>query len=196
MKSAIALMTLVLFAAPVTADSAVYEIDPVHSSVGFKVGHLVGFMPGSFTDFSGTVVFDEGRPGESSVRVTVSVGSLDTNVGDRDKHLLGTDFFKADSFPSATFISKEVAVGDGKVAKVKGDLTLLGVTKEVVLDVTYNGVGTDHMGTSRVGFSAETVIDRTEFGMTFNIPAKSGGFMLANEVTLVLEIEGIESKGK
>jgi len=196
MKGTIALMTLVLFAAPMTLDAAVYEIDPIHSSVGFKVGHLVGFVPGSFTDFSGTVVFDEGKPGESKVTATVSVGSLDTNVGDRDKHLLGADFFKADSFPSATFVSKKVVVGDGKVAKVKGDLTMLGVTKEVILDVTYNGAGTDHMGTNRVGFSAETMIDRTEFGMTFNIPAKSGGFMLANEVTLVLEIEGIESKGK
>lgn len=196
MKALIALMILALSAAPATVAAAIYEIDSVHSSVGFKIGHLVGFVPGSFTDFSGTVVFDDTKPGESKVSATVSIGSLDTNVADRDKHLLGTDFFKADAFPLARFVSKEVVLGDGKAAKVKGDLTLLGVTKEIVLDVTYNGAGTDHMGTNRVGFSAEAVIDRTEFGMTFNIPAKSGGFMLANEVTLILEIEAIEAKGK
>ena len=187
---------ILLLTAPGVLHAATYDIDPVHSHVGFKVGHLVGFVPGSFTDFSGTVEFDEKKPASAAVSVKVAVKSLDTNQDARDEHLLNKDFFDAGTFPEATFKSKKVIVGEGPTAKVVGDLTLLGKTREITLHVTYNGTGRDHMGNTRIGFSAEATIDRTDFGMTFNIPAKSGGMMLANEVTLVFEIEAMLRKSK
>ena len=177
--SAFALIT----AAPVWA--ATYEIDPAHSSIEFKIRHLVGRTPGSFNVFSGTVDFDESTETLNGVSADIDAASIDTRNEKRDEHLRSADFFDVTNFSKATFVSKRV---DPAAKKVVGDLTLHGVTKEVELDYTYNGKVDDKDGVTRIGGTADGKIDRRDFGINYDTTGAALGFV----VDLKLEIEAVE----
>ena len=166
-----------------------WNIDVVHSTVGFTVRHLmVSKVHGLFTKWSGSFAFDEANLAASRVEVQIEVASVDTRDPQRDAHLRTGDFFEAEKFPHMTFKSTSVA-GSKSEFKVTGDLTLRGVTKTVVLDVEYAG-HTQHpqMG-KRAGFSAHTSINRKDFGVSFNQVLEAGGVALSEKVDINIDVE-------
>jgi polyisoprenoid-binding protein YceI len=149
-----------LLAQPASAET--YSIDPVHSSVGFTIRHLVGRTSGSFADFSGSIAYDEAKPTAASFAGTVQIGSIDTGNEKRDGHLKSADFFDAEKFPTMGFASTS-AKSTKAGLEVTGDLTLHGVTKSIVIPVEVLGIGMNPMSKKPVaGFSAEFVIARSE----------------------------------
>ena len=165
-----------------------WTIDPVHSEVGFSVRHMmVSKVRGKFTNFEGSVVTGE-NPLDSSVTATVDLGSIDTGNADRDKHIRSADFFDVDAHASMTFTSTGVRA-DGGNYFLDGDLTIKGVTKPVSFELELGGFGPDAYGGTRAGFSAATTINRRDFGVDFNAALETGGVVVADKVTVTLEIE-------
>jgi polyisoprenoid-binding protein YceI len=163
-----------------------YTIDPVHSSVGFSVRHFLTKVPGRFTQFSGTITVDRDNLENSSVSATIDVGSVSTYNDKRDNHLKSPDFFDAANFGSITFKSKSwKKTGDGTF-DVTGDLTIHGVTKEVVLKVDLLGFGPGMMGAQLSGWDASVTLNRPDFGV--NGPAMLGK-ALGNEVAVSITVE-------
>lgn len=167
-----------------------YEIDPTHTQVQFTYSHL-GFsnITGRFDQVQGDFRFDVADPTQSSVSITIPVQSISTGVDKLDEHLLKADFFDAAQFPTATFTSTGVtAAGEGKLA-VAGDLTIHGVTRPVVLDVTINKVG-EHPMRKRpaAGFDARATLKRSDFGVGAYVP------MVGDEVTLSITVEAFQAE--
>ena len=167
-----------------------YDIDPTHTQVQFTYNHL-GFsnITGRFDEVGGEFLFDAADPTKSSVSITIPVSSISTGVDKLDEHLLKADFFDATQFPTATFKSTGVtAAGEGKLA-VAGDLTIHGVTRPVVLDVTINGTGEHPMRkVPAAGFDARTQIKRSDFGVGAYVPA------VGDEVTIAITVEATKAK--
>lgn len=180
-----------LFALPSMASAETWQVDPAHTHVGFKVRHMmVSWVRGEFGTLSGTVEYDAAKPDATRVDVTVQVASIDTRDAKRDEHLRDVDFFDGAKFPTMAFKSRRVQNARGDSFDVVGDLTIHGVTREVVLAVT--GVTPaikDPWGTTRVGGSAMARINRQDFGMTFNKTLDTGGYVVGDEVFIELEIE-------
>lgn len=170
-----------------------YALDRTHTVVGFVVRHLmVTKVRGTFADFEGTIVVAE-DPVESSVRATIRTDSVSTAEPQRDAHLRSGDFFGQDKYPTMTFASTDVhPVGDGKW-QVSGDLTIKDVTRPVVLDLEFNGATSDPWGGVRLGFSAATEIDRSEFGVSWNAALDGGGVVVGNRVRIEIEAEAIRA---
>jgi polyisoprenoid-binding protein YceI len=165
-----------------------FSLDPVHSQVAFVVRHLmVSKVRGFFRDVAADIVVAE-DPLDSSVNVTIQAASVDTGQADRDNHIRTGDFLLVEQYPAITFTSTRVSDVDGDTFKLVGDLTIRGVTREVVLDVEFGGVGDTPFGYQAIGFSATTEIDREEFGVSFNAALESGGALLGRKVKI--EIEG------
>ncbi len=169
---------------------ATYTIDKSHSEIEFQVRHLVTKVRGRFDDFEGTLEFDDGNPGGSSVSVTVQAASIDTNEKDRDTHLRSADFFDVEQFPTLTLASKTVS-GGGESYTVVGDLTIHGTTKEVTLPATFLGNAKDPWGNTRVGFEAELTVNRRDFGLNWNAALEAGGFLVGDEVKIFLSVQAI-----
>jgi len=167
-----------------------WAIDPVHSEVGFTVRHMmVSKVRGKFTNFSGEFVTATDPLG-SSVTATVELASIDTGNGDRDNHIRSADFFNVDEHPTMTFRSTGVrANGDGFA--LDGELTLKGVTRPLTLDIELGGFGPDPFGGVRAGFTAVGEIKRSDFGVDFNAVMETGGVVVGDKITLLLEIEGV-----
>ncbi len=167
-----------------------WEFDYAHSSVDFTIRHmLVSKVRGRFAKWSGNLQIDENDYAASSFDVSIEVASIDTNEAQRDGHLRSGDFFEVEKFPNMTFTSKRVEPKGGEHLVVTGDLSLRGVTKEIVLDVERGGiVPKDPWGKRRAGFVA-TKINRKDFGLTFNQTLDHGGLALGEEVSITLEIE-------
>lgn len=169
-----------------------WVIDPVHSSVEFAVKHMmVATAKGRFTGVSGTVQFDPANPASGSVEATVDLTTVDTGNAQRDGHLRTDDFFNAEKFANATFRSTRVEQIDDDNAKVYGDLTIRDVTKEVVLDVEFEGQGKDGYGKQRAGFTATTAFNRLDFGIKWNPALEAGGFTVSNRVKLTMHIAAV-----
>ena len=168
-----------------------YSIDKAHSEVLFQVRHLVTKVRGRFTDFAGTIAFDEAQPERSSVSFTINAGSVDTATPDRDTHLRSEDFFFVDKYPNITFVSSKVARRNEDTFDVHGTLTIRGVSKEVVLPVSYLGAAKDPWGNARVGFETETTINRKAFGLSWNAALETGGFLVGDEVKISLSIQAV-----
>jgi polyisoprenoid-binding protein YceI len=176
-------------AAPASSISQ-WRVDPAHTRVEFAVKHLmITTVRGHFADVDGTVREDATDPRRSSIEVSIKAASVDTGVDQRDAHLRSPDFFDAEQFPSLTFRSTNIAPAGENKLKVTGDLTIKGVTKPVVLDVTEEGRGGDPWGGNRAGFSATAKIDRRDFGLTWNQALEKGGWAVANEVRINLDIQ-------
>lgn len=168
-----------------------YKIDPAHSEVFFQVRHLVTKVRGRFSDFEGTIDYNEGSPETSSVNFSIKTASIDTNVGDRDTHLRSGDFFAAEEHPTLTFKSKKITKKGGESFDVLGDLTVRGTTKEITLPVSFLGNATDPWGGKRIGFEAETTLNRKDFGLNWNAALETGGFLVGDDVKVTLSIQAV-----
>lgn len=179
----------------VGTQAATYEIDAVHSQVGFRVRHIVSKVRGSFDTFTGTIEFDESKPEALMTSVVIKTTSINTANTKRDEHLRGADFFNVEKFPEMTFKSTQVKKSSesGKL-QITGDFTLLGVTKPVTLDTDVLGAANDPWGNARVGFSAVGKINRKDYGMVYNTALDKGGLMLGEEVEIIIEVGAIQEK--
>ncbi|MGJ3241570.1 MAG: YceI family protein [Opitutales bacterium] len=190
----LSLLTLALAAAPALAhdhgdkmanDEGAYEvyvIDPVHSGISFKIRHFFTKVPGSFGNFEGKIKVDRENIANSKVMAAVTVASINTNNQDRDEHLRSDDFFGVESHPEATFTSTQWEQIDGNTFKVTGDLTLMGTTQPVTLDVELLGFGEGRNGAMLAGWDATTTLDRTDWGMSSNP-------VLGDEVDITINIQ-------
>ncbi len=170
-----------------------WKIDPSHSQIQFTVRHMmIANVRGRFEDFSGTVEFDENDPTRSTIDVQIEAASVNTRDANRDNHLRSPDFFNVEQYPYITFKSKRVEKVDDTHGRITGDLTIRDVTKEVFLDVEYNGQSKSPWGTISAGASAQTKIDRTEWGLGWNVALETGGILVGNEIKIDIEIEIIK----
>jgi polyisoprenoid-binding protein YceI len=168
-----------------------FTIDKAHSEATFQVRHLITKVRGRFTDFEGTVQFDEANPEKSSVSFSIKTTSIDTSEADRDKHLRSADFFSVDEYPTITFTSTRVRKVSGKQFEVAGPLTIRGTGKEITIPVTYLGSAKDPWGKERAGFEAELTINRKDFGLAWNAPLEAGGFLVGDDVKINLSIQAV-----
>jgi polyisoprenoid-binding protein YceI len=168
-------------------------IDPDHSMAVFSVSHMmIANVWGQITKVTGTMDFDPANPSGASVEVKLDLHSLTTGIKKRDEHLLSPDFFEAEKFPEIHFKSRSVDSMQGNRGRISGDLTIRGVTRPVSLEVEYTGPvksPDDLGGEVTLGFTATTVIDRTDFGVNWNMPLDKGGLMVGNSVRITIEIE-------
>ena len=187
------LCLLQICAAPAWA--ATYAIDPDHSAVTFKIRHLFSNVAGTFNKFEGTLDYEPGKPETWKTQAVIQADSIDTRVQPRDKHLRSADFFEVEKYPTLSFKSTNVTDVTPQGAKLRGDLTIHGVTKPVVLDLQIHGVGKDPWGNTRAGFTATTRINRKDFGLTWNKAVETGGFLVGDDVEITLEVEGLAKDG-
>jgi polyisoprenoid-binding protein YceI len=191
MKKFVLLTALVaLVSWPSVLPAATYQIDSAHSVAGFTVRHMmVSNVSGAFSKLSGTVDFDANNLPQSKIDVTIEAGSIDTRNPGRDTHLRSADFFDVANYPTVTFKSTRVEkAGEGKYRAV-GNLTMRGITKEVVLDVDGPTPEVQAQGGFRAGASATTKINRKDFGISWSRAMDSGGVVVSDEVRINIEVE-------
>ncbi|MBA3543740.1 MAG: YceI family protein [Chthoniobacterales bacterium] len=166
-----------------------YKIDPVHSSISFKVRHFFSFVNGSFKKFEGTINVDPDHPEKSSVTATIDAASVDTQNEKRDEDLRGADFFDVSKYPTITFKSKNVKQTGADSGDIVGDLTMHGVTKEITLHVKFLGKGKGMGGSAISGWQVTPEpIKRSEYGLTWS-KAVEGTAVVGEEVTISIDIE-------
>lgn len=166
-----------------------FQIDQAHSEVVFQVRHLLTKVRGRFSDFSGTIAFDAAHPERSAVSLTIRTTSIDTNNPDRDAHLRSDDFFGVERIPTLTFTSTTVNPLGGDRYEVTGDLSIHGVTKSVVLPVAYLGTAKDPWGNEKLAFETEIVLNRKDYGLTWNAALETGGFLVGDEVQVSASVQ-------
>jgi polyisoprenoid-binding protein YceI len=176
------------------AEMAKWKVDHDHSTVGFQVVHMVvSKTNGKFTDYSGVLEMDPEAGEFPTIEAVIQTKSVTTDHQKRDEHLRSPDFFDVQRFPTMTYKMKSYAkTGDQYTAL--GDLTLLGVTKEITLMGKFNGVAQDPWGNTRAGFTAAGTVNRKDFGMKFSKLLDNGGMLVGDEVKIILEIEVIQEK--
>lgn len=167
-----------------------WALDPTHSEVQFKVKHLmITTVTGQFNVISATLSADDETFQHASVSFTADVKSINTANEQRDGHLKSADFFDADQFPSLTF---EATGFNAKSGKVKGNLTIKGITQPVELDVEFSGVNKDPWGNQKAGFSITGKINRTQWGLAWNAPLETGGVLVSEDVRLLAEVQFVK----
>jgi polyisoprenoid-binding protein YceI len=175
--------------------TSTWSIDPVHSVAEFKVKHMmISNVKGQFTALTGTMVLDEASPTNSRVEASIDAASINTRDAQRDAHLKSADFFDVEKFPSLTFKSTHVSrTADGDLS-VAGELTIHGVSREVVFAVEGpTPPAKDPWGNTRVGLSATMKINRKDFGLTWNAALETGGILVGDEVTVTLDVEFVKA---
>ncbi|CEL32004.1 MULTISPECIES: YceI family protein [Pseudomonas] len=186
--AALAIGSAVLSANVMAADYVV-DKEGQHAFVDFKISHLgYSFITGTFKDIDGKFSFDAAKPEDSKIEFNVNTASVFTNHAERDKHIASADFLNASKFGKATFVSTSVKSTGANTADVTGDLTLLGVTKPVVVKATFLGEGKDPWGGYRAGFEGTTSIKRSDFGKQKDLGPKS------DAVELYVSFEGVKAK--
>lgn len=181
-------------AATAIAEMAKWNLDKDHTTLGFEVVHMVvSKTQGKFTEYSGTVEMDAEKQEFKTFEAVIQSASVTTDHQKRDEHLRSADFFDAKTFPTMTYKMKSYTKSGDQFTAI-GDFTLLGVTKEMTLVGTFNGMAQDPWGNMRAGFTAEGIINRKDFGMKFSKLLDNGGLMVGDEVKLKLEIEVIKEK--
>ncbi|MFE7037012.1 YceI family protein [Streptomyces sp. NPDC057621] len=173
-----------------------YTIDPSHSTIGFVARHaMVTNVKGGFQDFTGSLHLDGADPSLSTASIDVKMDSISTGSDDRDGHLKSADFFKTEEFPTMTFRSTAAeALGDDEY-RITGDLTILGTTKPLSIDLEFNGAAKDPFGNERVGFEGKAVILRSEWGLTWNAALETGGVLVSDKIKLTFDISAIKNAG-
>lgn len=180
-----AIIALTFFTKNVLAEENKYTIEPTHASVLWTANHF-GFsdVSGKFSEIEGSIIFDEKNPQKSSVDATIKIANLNTGIAKLDGHLKSKDFFDAEKFATAKFISKKITVTGKNKAKIEGDLTLLGITKSVVLDTKFNKSGVNPINQKQsIGFSASASLNRSDFGIKYALPGVS------DKVDLIIQVE-------
>ncbi len=173
-----------------------YSFDKAHSSINFRIRHMgLVDVPGHFRDFDGKINLDGKKLRDSSVEFTAKMKSVDTGINARDNHLRSKDFFEIETYPEMTFKSKEIKK-KGKTYRVKGDLTMKGVTKEITLAMRLYGPIKDGQETIRMGVTGQTVINRRDFNVTYGSNLPNGTAVLSDAVVVDLQIEAFKKKEK
>lgn len=168
-----------------------YQIDPAHTTIGFRIRHMgIAFVEGEFDAFNGTITYDRNNVAGTRADVTVQTASIDTDVQRRDDHLRSADFFEVETYPDMTFTTTGVQPTGQNSFQLIGDLTIKGTTKEVTFDVVAAGPIPVENG-ERVGFHATTTIDRRDFGITWGSELPGGIPAVGHLVELVLDVEGV-----
>jgi polyisoprenoid-binding protein YceI len=180
-----------------TSSLSAWTIDAAHSHIEFAVKHMmIATVKGRFGSVSGRIRLDEEQPDRSEVEVTIEAASIDTRNAQRDTHLRSADFLDVENHPAITFRSTGVKRVSQDRLRVRGDLTIRGTTRPVDLDVTVLGRNRSPWGQDVIAWSAETSIDREDFGLTWNQALEAGGVLVANTVRIHLEVEAIlEAEG-
>ncbi len=194
--AAISIIGIVLMAGAGTAgaEMARFNVDPDHSSIGFSVAHMVvSKTTGRFTDYNGFIEMDPETLKIKDIEALINTASVTTYHEKRDGHLKNEDFFNVEKYPTMTYKMK-YSRKDGDNIIAIGDLTMLGVTREITLSGKFNGVVKDPYGNTRVGFTAEGKLNRKDFGMNWNKLLDSGGLVVSDDVSIKLEIECIREK--
>ncbi|WP_147803915.1 YceI family protein [Alkalicoccus halolimnae] len=175
----------------------IWSIDPVHSEVGFSVKHMmISKVKGQFEHFDSTIELDTDNLTDAVVEVVIDVTSINTREEKRDNHLRSADFFDVENHPHITFKAKEFKKKNDNQYDVIGDLTIRGTTKEVTVDVIFEGQSKDPMsGNVVAGFSGHTKINRKEFGLTWNAALETGGVLVGDDVQINFEVELIKQGG-
>lgn len=168
-----------------------YGIDKAHSEITFQVRHLLTKVRGRFSEFAGTVAFNEVHPEQSTADVTIQAASIDTSERDRDAHLRSADFFDVEKFPTLSFTTSAITSRGKDAFEVAGDLTIHGVTRPVLFAVTYLGKAKDPWGNERVAFEAEATINRKDYGLNWNAALETGGFLVGDEVKITLSLQAV-----
>ena len=167
-----------------------WHIDPAHSEIQFSVRHMmISTVRGRFNKFSGTIAADEQNPTDAQVNVQVDTASINTREEKRDAHLRSPDFFDVEKFPYITFKSTKIERQDESNFRVHGDLTIRDVTRPVVLNVEYAGQAKSPWGTTSAGFSAQTKINRKDWGLNWNVALETGGWLVSDEIKISIEVE-------
>lgn len=173
-----------------------WTIDPSHSEIQLSVRHMmISKVRGRFESFSGTVDFNEENPAASAVDVTIDAGTINTKDAQRDGHLKSADFLNVEEFPALSFKSKRVEVVGANKGRIYGDLTIRGVSREVVLDAEYSGQAKSPWGTVSAGFSATTSFDRKDWGLGWNQALETGGILVGDKVDVNIELELVKQVG-
>ena len=192
------LVAALTLASPAVAAPVTWKVDPAHTEVGFDVRHFFTKVHGVFHDAQGTIVFDEQDPTAIKVDASARVASVDTGNRNRDSDLQTPDFFNAATDSILSFRSTKVEKTGKSKYKVTGDLTMRGVTKQVVFDAEFLGSSTVSIeGKSwgaKAGFSATTVVNRQEFGINWNKALDNGGMMVGDDVTITLNVEASKAQ--
>jgi polyisoprenoid-binding protein YceI len=177
---------------PITGTKAAWAIDAAHTDVQFAVRHMMmSTVKGHFPALSGTIWLNEANLADSSVEVEIDAASVTTRDANRDAHLRSADFLDAEHYPKITFKSTRITQTGSDEFKVAGDLTIKDVTRPVVLDTTFNGRSKTPFGTEIVSFSAETTINRKDWGLTYNIAIETGGFVVGDKLKISIESEAV-----
>ena len=179
--------------AAATTGAATYEIDPAHSRIHFSVRHLgISHVRGEFTGLSGTLTYDRADPSSAHVEVSVDPASFHSGQPQRDEHVKSADFLDVAQYPEIKFSSTSIEA-DGDEGKVTGDLTLHGVTKEVTLEVEdISPEIKDFYGNVKFGITAKAKIVRSEFGLVYNAPLETGGFLIGDKVDLTFDVQFVK----
>jgi polyisoprenoid-binding protein YceI len=180
--------------APVLASTPLpvgtWRVDPVHSSVEFQVKHLgIATVKGQFQEFEGTLT---SGPDGARAYGTVNVASVDTREPQRDEHLRSADFFEVERFPQISFESTAVRGLEDDEFEIDGQLTIHGVTRPVTLKATLEGSETDHQGNDRIGVSASTQINRSDYDIKFNAALGSGNLVVSDKVKIVVDVSAVK----
>jgi polyisoprenoid-binding protein YceI len=175
---------------PTVGTKTIYTLDPSHSQVSFAAKHMmVTNVRGSFGEVSGTIALDENDYTNSEIEATIDVAGLSTRDEKRDAHLRSADFFDAENHPTANFKSTRIVSKGGDKYEVVGDLTVRGVTREVVLDAEFDGKGVNPWGQEIIAFSATTEINRKDWGLNWNVALEAGGWLVAEKIKLEIATE-------
>jgi len=170
-----------------------WVLDPTHSELGFKIKHLmITNVSGSFRNFEAEIETQNEDFSTAQITASVDVASITTNNDQRDAHLRNSDFFETDTYPTLTFSSTRVKNLDDENFEITGDLTMKGVTREIVLNVEYSGVTKDPWGGERAGFAVTGKIKRADFGLNFNAVLETGSVMLGEEVRIFSEVQFVK----
>jgi len=189
------LAAVVIAAEPAVAIAAdTYVVDKGHSEALFTIKHLMSRVTGGFSDLSGSITVDVANPAASAVEFTINTASIDTNNPDRDKDLRSPNFFDVEKYPTITFKSSKVTPAGKDKYTVEGSLTMHGVAKQVSLPVEFLGFGKDPWGNDKAGFAVETLLNRKDYGLNWNKALDQGGFLLGDDVKVVISLEAAKKK--
>lgn len=170
-----------------------YTIDPAHSTFGFVARHaMVTNVKGSFQDLTGTLHLDGAEPSNSTATIDVVMDSIATGNADRDLHLKNADFFKTDEFPMMTFRTTRTEALGGDDYRVTGDLTIMGTTRPLTVDLEFNGAAKDPFGNERVGFEGRAEILRSDWGLTWNAALETGGLLISDKIKLNFDVSAVK----
>src|SRR5579884_2044100 len=171
-----------------------WQFDTAHTLIEFAVKHMmVSTVKGRFTDFTGTITGDVDDPTNAQVDVTIQAGSIDTRNEQRDAHHKSADFLDVETYPTITFQSKKIAERQKNVYTVTGDLTIRGVTREIELEASVNGVGKSPWGQEVIGLTVTGILSRQEWGLTWNVALETGGVLVGDTARINIEVEATKT---